>query len=71
MNYKKEIDRQRHYRTLIDYNIEQIKNDLMDFNDKDDKLITEYQEYERVKQIIDKAIKKLQPWYRRLLGRPY
>lgn len=68
MGYKKEIDKQRLYKEMIEFNLEQIRDDLITFDDKGDKLISEYQVYQALIPVIDRAIASLQPWYRRWLG---
>ncbi len=71
MGYKKLIDNQRVYKSLIEYNQSQILDELITFDDKDKFLPTEFYEYEKIKTKIDKYIKDSQPWYRKLIGRLY
>ncbi len=71
MNYKAEIDKQRKYKAMIEYNLSQICDELIEFDEKTEKLLEEHREYTILLTKIDLVINALQPWWRKLFNVKY
>jgi len=68
MSYKKEIDRLREHKKIIEFNLKQISYDISTLPPDLNELFSEHhQETKRLRSIEDR-IYKLQPAWRRWLG---